>query len=457
MANIRGLTDGFTDKLLILGEKISKQRHLKAIRDGMVAATPLALLGGMTLIVTSPPVNLKTMQPSNIVFELLIMWKKWAIANGLAVELLFRVSMGMMALFICLAIANSLAKSYKMNEMSQMAIAGVGFLLAAAPSNLAVMSTALSQAADIKKALAAQTMVMPMSYLGAEGIFTAILVAMFTVELSRFLSKNKIYIKLPASVPAPVQASFASIIPLAVNALIIFCLSLFVQSAFNGMLLPDLVKSLFKPLVVAIDSPVGIIIISIVTQLLWLAGLHGSSIVSGLIGAFEIGNMVKNAEVVSQGLVPEFVYTEPFRAFFMILGGAGATLALNLIMLRSRSKQMRTLGKLAIVPSIFNINEPLIFGLPLVLNPVLAVPFILVQTVNGLLTYYAMRLNLLAKTFTYVPWTTPAPLGAALSTMSVLAFFWVVFLIVIDMVIWYPFFKTYEKQLLKTDSIKSEE
>ncbi|WEG37140.1 PTS sugar transporter subunit IIC [Amygdalobacter nucleatus] len=444
--------DGFTSKLLMWGEMISQQRHLKAIRDGMVAATPLALLGGMTLIVTSPPVNLKTMQATNFVFKLLIMWKQWAVENGLAVELLFRASMGMMALFICLAIANSLAKSYKMNEISQVVIAGVSFLLSAAPSNLAVMQTVLSQTKDIQAALKSQVMAIPMTYLGAEGIFTAIIVALLTVELSRLLTKGKIYIKLPESVPAPVQASFASIIPLVFNALLVFFLSLFVQKTTNGMLIPDLVKSLFKPLVVAIDSPLGIVLISVVTQILWLAGLHGSSIVSGLIGAFEIGNLVKNAEVVSQGMMPEFVYTEPFRAFFMILGGAGATLALNIIMLRSSSKQLRTLGKLAIVPSIFNINEPLIFGLPIVLNPILALPFILVQTINGLLTYFVMRYDVLAKTFTYVPWTTPAPIGAALSTMSIGAFFWVMLLVILDMIIWYPFYKTYEKQLNSQDN-----
>ena len=444
--------DGFTSKLLMWGEMISQQRHLKAIRDGMVAATPLALLGGMTLIVTSPPVNLKTMQATNFVFGLLIMWKQWAVENGLAVELLFRASMGMMALFICLAIANSLAKSYKMNEISQVVIAGVSFLLSAAPSNLAVMQTVLSQTKDIQAALKSQVMAIPMTYLGAEGIFTAIIVALLTVELSRLLTKGKIYIKLPESVPAPVQASFASIIPLVFNALLVFFLSLFVQKTTNGMLIPDLVKSLFKPPVVAIDSPLGIVLISVVTQILWLAGLHGSSIVSGLIGAFEIGNLVKNAEVVSQGMMPEFVYTEPFRAFFMILGGAGATLALNIIMLRSSSKQLRTLGKLAIVPSIFNINEPLIFGLPIVLNPILALPFILVQTINGLLTYFVMRYDVLAKTFTYVPWTTPAPIGAALSTMSIGAFFWVMLLVILDMIIWYPFYKTYEKQLNSQDN-----
>lgn len=439
------------DKLVPLGAKISNQPHLKAIRDGMVAATPVALLGGMTLIVTSPPVNLETMKPTNIFFQFLIAWKQWAIQHGLGIELLFRSSMGLMALFVCMAISNSLAKHYKMQSMNTMIIAAVSFLITSAPSNLVVFSDILNKSKTIEKALEGQSMALPMNYLGAEGIFTAIIIGLLVTESTRFLQDRGLLIKMPDAVPEPVKASFASIIPLVVNVVGIFLISLLVQSLTGGLLIPDLIKKLFSPFVFAVDSVVGIFLISIVTQLLWVVGLHGSSIVSGLVGAFELGNLAANAEAVTKGLAPEFIYTEPFRAFFMILGGAGATIGLNILMLRSKDKQMRTLGKLAILPSIFNINEPIIFGVPIVLNPVLAIPFIGVQTVNGILTYIVMKLDILGKTYTYVPWTTPAPIGAAIATMSIIAFFWIIFLIVLDILMWYPFFKTYEKQLLKEE------
>lgn len=439
------------EKLVPLGAKISNQPHLKAIRDGMVAATPLALLGGMTLIVTSPPVNLETMKPTNIFFKFLIVWKQWAIQHGLGIELLFRSSMGLMALFVCMAISNSLAKHYKMQSMNTMIIAAVSFLITSAPSNLVVFSEILNKSKTIEKALEGQSMALPMNYLGAEGIFTAIIIGLLITESTRFLQDRGLLIKMPDAVPEPVKASFASIIPLVVNVVGIFLISLLVQSLTGGLLIPDLIKKLFSPFVFAVDSVVGIFLISIVTQLLWVVGLHGSSIVSGLVGAFELGNLAANAEAVTKGLAPEFIYTEPFRAFFMILGGAGATIGLNILMLRSKDKQMRTLGKLAILPSIFNINEPIIFGVPIVLNPVLAIPFIGVQTVNGILTYIVMKLDILGKTYTYVPWTTPAPIGAAIATMSIIAFFWIIFLIVLDILMWYPFFKTYEKQLLKEE------
>ncbi len=435
-------------KLIPLGNKVSQQRHLKAIRDGMVAATPLALLGGMTLIVTSPPVDLNTMQPTNFIFKFLIAWKEWAVEYGMQIELLQRASMGMMALFICMAIAHSLAKSYKLDSMGSMIISAVCFLIASAPSDLGVMASKITPTMTGEEVLANQSVLMPTGFLGAEGIFTAILLAIITTEVTRFLKEKNIMIKMPDAVPAAVKASFASIIPLIVNAVGVFLLSLLAQKLSEGLLIPELIKAALQPLVVAVDSPFGIILISVVTQVLWLVGLHGSSIVSGVVGAFELGNLTANAELVTQGLVPEFIYTEPFRAFFMILGGAGATIALNILMLRSKAKQLKTLGRLAIVPSMFNINEPLIFGTPLVLNPTLAIPFILAQTVNGLLTYLVMSMDIIGKTFTYVPWTTPAPLGAALSTMDVKAFVWILLLIVVDLVIWYPFFKSYEKQLV---------
>ncbi len=444
-----GKLEKFLDsKLIPLGNKISSQKHLRAVRDGMVAATPLALLGGLTLIVTSPPVNLQTMKPTNFLFKFLIAWKQWAIANGMEIELLFRASLGVMALFVCMAIAHSLSKSYKLDPIGGMTISAVCFLIASAPSNLGVMSSLIKEQMLGEEILANQSIVMPMAYLGAEGIFTAIVIALITTEITRFFKEKGLCIRMPESVPAPVKASFASITPMLVNAVGIFLISLLVQKLSGGLLIPELIKAVFKPLVVAIDSPFGIIFISIITQLLWIVGLHGSSIVSGVVGVFELGNLTANAALVTQGLQAEYIYTEPFRAFFMILGGAGATLGLNLLMLRSKSKQLKTLGRLSIVPSIFNINEPIIFGTPLVLNTTLMVPFVLAQTVNALLTYVVMYTNIIGKTFTLVPWTTPAPLGAALSTMDYKAFIWVLLLIVIDMIIWFPFFKSYEKQLV---------
>lgn len=457
MSNKTNIMSKFTtileEKLMPIGTKISSQRHLMAIRDGMVSATPLALLGGAILIISSPPVNLKVIQPTNFFNKFLIMWKKFAMAYGMELELPFRMSMGLMALFIAIAIAYSLAKSYKMNPLGSLITSAVTFLIVAAPSNLGVMSKTITPDMVGTKILEHQSILIPSQFLGAEGIFTAIIVAIISTEITRILQQKGFVIKMPDSVPPAIMASFEAIIPLAVNAILFYVISLVAQSA-SGMLIPQLIMKALQPLVGAVDSPGGIIVISLATQLLWLVGLHGSSIVTGAVGAFELGNLAKNAELVTAGGQAAFIYTEPFRAFFMIIGGAGATMGLVILLLRSKSVQLKKLGRLAIVPSIFNINEPVIFGVPIVLNLILAVPFILVQMVNGLITYGLMKTNFLAKTFANVPWTTPAPIGGFLATMDLKAPIVILGLLAIDILIWYPFFKVYEKQLLKEESGK---
>lgn len=171
------------------------------------------------------------------------------------IELLQRASMGMMALFICMAIAHSLAKSYKMDPMGSMIISAVCFLIASAPSNLGVMASQITPNMTGEEVLANQSVLMPTSFLGAEGIFTAILLAIVTTEVTRFLKEKNIMIKMPDAVPAAVKASFASIIPLIVNAVGVFLLSLLVQKLSAGLLIPELIKTALQPLVVAVDSP----------------------------------------------------------------------------------------------------------------------------------------------------------------------------------------------------------
>lgn len=445
-------TNYLNEKLIPLGEKVSNQPHLSAIRDGMVAATPLALLGGLTLILSSVPVDLETIQPTNFINQFLILWKTWANNNWLTIELLHRASMGIMAFFITLVITYSLSRHYKIDPVGSMLTTGVSFLIVSAPSTRFIEASQIDPTMSVEEMMEMSKMAIPMDFLGAEGIFTGIIVALIATELTRFFKAKKIFISMPDSVPAPVKASFESILPLTLISLFFYFTSLIVQNLSSGMLIPELIGRLFTPLTSLVDSPIGIILISVITQLLWLVGLHGSSIVSGVVGAWELGNLASNAESVLQGSLPEYIYTEPFRAFFMIIGGAGATLGLNILMLRSKSSQLKTLGRLAIVPSIFNINEPIIFGTPLVLNPILAIPFIFMPALNALVSYGLMYFDIINKTYQYVHWATPAPLGAALSTYDFRAFILIIILIIVNTLVWYPFFKAYERQLIMDEA-----
>lgn len=135
----------------------------------------------------------------------------------------------------------------------------------------------------------------------------------------------------------------------------------------------------------------------------------------------------------------------------MAIGGSGATLGLAFLAATSKSKQIKTIGRLSLIPSLFNINEPLIFGLPLMYNPTMMIPFVLVMPLNAVITYLAMDFGLVARTFADASWNMISPIGALINTMDVKAALLVLLLIVLDLVIYFPFFKVYEKQKLKEE------
>lgn len=423
------------DKLMPAAGAIANNRHLKAMRDGLMSTIPLTIVGGLVLIVSNPPVA-KTAQASNFFMKMMIQWRDWAAANANTINTPYRMTMALMAVFVALAVAYNLATSYKMNGLSAGVVSTVVFLIVSGPY------------VDGK---------ITATYLDAKGIFTAILIGLFTVEITRFLKSKNITIKMPDGVPPAVSSSFDALIPLIVNILVFFTISLVVQSA-TKMIVPQAMMKALAPAITAIDSAPAIFLVSILAQSFWFVGIHGASIVkTGVIQPFLDSNIAANAEAVVNNQAMPHIFTNPFWAYFIVLGGSGATLAVTFMFLRSRSKQLKTLGKVAILPALFNINEPIIFGAPMILNPIMAIPFIFTQGINGVLAYYITQAGLVGKTFVNVPWTTPAPLGAFLASLDWRAGVLVLALAALDAVIYYPFFKMYEKSLVKQEMLEGED
>lgn len=177
-------------------------------------------------------------------------------------------------------------------------------------------------------------------------------------------------------------------------------------------------------------------------------GVHPTTIVGAIINPISLMNTTANAEMIAKGMEATNIYTDPFFSFYIGIGGAGATLILCFMLLKSKSKQMKELGKIAVIPSIFNINEPLIFGLPIFLNPIMIIPFTIVPMVNTIIGWVVTAIGLVAPAYINAPWTAPAPFAAILSTMDWKAGILVICLMAIDGLIWYPFMKIYERQLL---------
>lgn len=211
--------------------------------------------------------------------------------------------------------------------------------------------------------------------------------------------------------------------------------------------------AIFKPLVSAADSLPAILLAVLVGHLLWFAGIHGAAIVSGMLQMFWLTNLGMNQQALAQGAPLPHIFMEAFWTFFIVIGGSGATMGLVFCYLRSRSAHLRSIGRLSVVPSLFNINEPVIFGTPIVMNPVFFIPFLLAPMVNAVLAWAAMKLDLIGRVISVVPVDCSGAdwrrVGAGVDFRAAIL---VVVLACVSAIIYFPFFKVYEKQLLAQEA-----
>ena len=257
-------------------------------------------------------------------------------------------------------------------------------------------------------------------------------------------------IRLPKEVPTGVARSFEILIPVLVVIGTLHPLNLFIE-AQTGMILPQAIMHLLEPLVSASDSLPAILLSVLMCQIFWFAGIHGSLIVTGIMNPFWMANLSANRRHWRPAALPH-VYLQGFWDHYLLIGGVGSTLPLAFLLLRSRVTHLRTIGKMGIVPSFFNINEPILFGAPIIMNPMMFIPFVCVPMVNAVLAYGATRLGWLSRV-SLTPWTTPAPIGASWAanwTLSPVVM--CVICMVMSAVIYLPFLRAYERSLIKMKS-----
>ncbi len=280
------------------------------------------------------------------------------------------------------------------------------------------------------------------------GIFTAILVAIYSTELYAFLKRHNITIRLPPEVPAGVARSFEILIPVLAIILTLHPLNLFIEAQL-GMIIPEAIMSLVKPLVAASDTLPAILLSVLVCQVLWFAGIHGALIVTGIMNPFWMANLSVNQAAMAAGTAIPHIYVQGFWDHYLLIGGVGSTLPLALMLLRSKAVHLRTIGRMGVVPGVFNINEPILFGAPIIMNPLFFLPFVLVPMVNATLAYFALKLDLVSRVVSMTPWTTPAPIGASwAANWSFSPVILCLICMATAMVMYLPFLKAYEKQLL---------
>ncbi|HEM3517833.1 TPA: PTS lactose transporter subunit IIBC [Streptococcus suis] len=402
-------------------EKISRNPYLRAIRDGFIAAMPVILFSSIFLLVAFVP---------NIFG---FTWSDEAVA---AIMKPYGYTMGIVAILVAGTTAKSLTdafnrqlpKTNQINFISTMIASISGFLLLASDG--------------IEGGFAN-------GYMGTKGLLTAFLAAFITVNIYKVCVKNNVTIRMPDEVPPNVSQAFKDVIPYALSIFVLYGID-FVTRQLVGTNVAEAILKLFEPLFTAADGYVGITIIFGAYALFWFVGIHGPSIVEPAIAAITYANIETNFQLLQAGQHADKILTSGTQMFIVTMGGTGATLVVPfMFMWLTKSKRNKAIGRASVVPTFFGVNEPILFGAPLVLNPVFFVPFILAPIANVWIFKFFVDTLKMNSFSVNLPWTTPGPLGIVMGTnFAPLAFALAVLLVVVDVLIYYPFLKVYDEQIL---------
>ncbi|MEE0777625.1 MAG: PTS transporter subunit EIIC [Massilimicrobiota sp.] len=415
-----------------LGNKLGNQRHLQAISNGMMMSLALIVVGSIFLIIANPPINLDIvdMNTGNIFLKAMIAWKQWAVANYNTITIPYTMTMGLIGLVTAFGVAYSLAETYQMKPAINGIISMCVFLMISAPVTDGQLS---------------------MTYLGADGLFVALIIGLISVEICRVVG-NKIVFTFPESVPTAVTNFVNSLLPLAANIIIIYGLNL-VLMGVSGQSLPQFVMSILTPAISGVDNVWAYMGIFAFSNILWLFGINGSSIIFPIVFTLGITNSGLNADLINAGQSAEHIMNlQMYR--YAVLGGGGNTLGLVLLMCFSHVKHLKTIGRLSLVPGICGINEPVIFGAPIVLNPVLAIPFVLMPCISIGLGYLVQSIGFVSMGYIVDPSFTPFFAQGFLSALDIRNVIFMCVLIVISMLVYYPFFKVYEKSIAQKEGVE---
>lgn len=430
----------FQKALMPLGEFLAKQRHLSAVSRGLMAALPLSIIGAFSQIIANPPITQDVMNKGGWAATIFGGWFNFAQSNREILTAPFNMTMGLFSVVVSFTIAYQLAKSYDMSALSSGIISMVMFLMVTAPIKNYTLEGGESFTG------------INSSLLGASGMFVAILIALSSVGLTRLCQRYNLTINLPKSVPPVLAESFNAMVPLLINVLVIYGFNVLCLS-FVKVGAPELfISLLMAPLNVANSIP-GILFLIPLATLLWVLGIHGTMIIFPVVVPFMLEFVAKNSELIASGQSPEFSPVMLFSSLAMV-GGTGNTLGLVLLSLRSKSEQIKAMGKIGIAPAFFGINEPVIFGMPIMFNPILAIPFVLSPIVISLFMLLGFKIGLLSPLFILLMTAMPLGVGGLISSMHLGNFIFEWLMVPVTVVLYYPFFKIYEKQLMKKEELQ---
>jgi len=417
-------------KILVpIAGKLNNSRYLQVLRDAFMLAFPLTIFGSIAVVIANLPFLDKVMSESslNTLREIL--------------NVAPNATMGVMTIFVVFGIGYYLSKSYEVEGIFGGAIALASFFILT-PFVLNVEGKEAVQG------------VIPLDRLGAKGMFLGMITAFVAAEIYRKVIQKNITIKMPAGVPPAVAKSFAALIPAVVTLTVFLVINIIVTQLFNTNMHDVIYNAVQAPLVGLGSGIIPTLIAIFVTQILWFFGLHGQIIINSVMDPIWNTLSLENLNAYTKtGEVPHVISKQFMEVYTVGMGGTGMTLAVIFAMLFfMKSKQMKQVAKLGIGPGIFNVNEPIIFGLPVVMNPLIIVPWIIAPMVVTFVTYLAMSSGLVPPpTGVAVPWTVPIFINGIMATNSLAGGILQLVNFAIVLIIWFPFLKFIDRMNLQKE------
>ncbi|MGT2934098.1 lactose-specific PTS transporter subunit EIIC [Streptococcus catagoni] len=414
-------------------EKLSRNIYLRAIRDGFIAIMPITLFASLFLLIANIPQIFGFVWPEEI--------------KALIVKP-YSYTMGILALLVTGTTAKSLTDSMNVNLKLDQEINYLSTMIASICGFLILASDQISQVLSKKVSMAGFSS----ANLGTTGLLSAFIAAFVVVNVYKFCMKHNITIEMPAEVPPNISRVFKDLFAFSFAILVLYALDIAARSLL-GVNVAQSVSTVLAPLFSYADGIVGVTIIFGAYALFWFIGIHGPSIVEPAIISVIYSNVETNYNLIQSGQHTDKFITTGVENFIVTMGGTGATLVVPFIfMWLGKSERNKAIGRASVIPTFFGVNEPILFGGPLVLNPIFFIPFVFAPIANIWIFKFFIDI-LKMDSFSYIlPWTTPAPIGIIIGTgFQFLSFVLPILLIIVDTLIYYPFFKLYDEQILEEE------
>lgn len=423
--------DKLSEKLLPIVSKINGQRHLLAIRDAFIITMPLVMAASFMVLLNALVFSNATVQK----------FVDLSFLSDLAV-IVNNGTMSILAIVVCYNIGVNLAnyyiKSKKIDDPSFNAV-HAGVLSLATMFILMPINTTVTLADGATADVAG---VFPQALTSSSGLATAMICALLSTELFVHLAKfKKLKIKMPDGVPPAVATSFNSLVP-EVLVVLVFGIFVFVLKTATGLNVPDLINlAIQTPLKGFVLSVPGMFFLQFFSDFLWVFGMHGSSILAPIKQAPMLQSIEENMTAFQNHQAIPNIITEPFANAFGLIGGGGCILPLVIAILWvSRRRDERQIAKMGLTTCLFNITEPVMFGLPVVMNPIFMIPCAIIPSINLIIAYFATSVGLIGKTVAAAPWITPPVIQSVIATGgNLMAGVLTVALIVLDVFLFLPF------------------